>query len=106
MNRPLDDLHLQRGRLIERIAAQRAALIRDAQPVAHTLHKADIVVARVQAATSYVKRHPGIALLAMGGLFVFKGDRLWRWARRGFVAWRTWRALYDRWQMLAARPRL
>lgn len=105
MNRPLDDLHLRRGRLIERIAAQRATLIRDAQPVADTLHKADMVVARVHAATSYVKRHPSIALLAMGGLFVFKSDRLWRWTRRGFIAWRTWRTLRDRWQTLAARPR-
>ena len=96
MNHRLTELHLQRGRLLERIATQRAMLSYDAVPVNLALDKADRVLAYVQSATNYVKRHPGIAGLALAVLFALRTKRVWRWSRRAFIAWRTVRAFSER----------
>jgi len=93
MNHQLNEIHLQRGRLLERIAAQRAALSRDLQPVRASLSRVDRVLARVRSVTDYIKRHPSIAALAVAGLFAIKTERAWRWTKRAFFAWRAWRAL-------------
>ena len=46
MNRQLNELHLRRGRLLERIAAQRADLERDLRPVRASLSRVDRVIGR------------------------------------------------------------
>ena len=48
MNQALVDIAIRRGRLIERIANQRAALHRDLQPICGVLHTADQTIARVR----------------------------------------------------------
>ena len=105
MNHQLTELHVRRGRLLERIATQRAMLSYDAVPVTISLDKVDRVLARVQSATNYVKRHPGIVGLAFAILLALRTKRVWRWSRRAFIAWRTLRAFSDRLARLGLRVR-
>ena len=105
MNHRLTELHVRRGRLLERIATQRAMLGYDVVPVSVSLDKVDRVLAHVQSATNYVKRHPGIAGLALAILFALRTKRVWRWSRRAFIAWRTLRTFSDRLAGLGLRVR-
>ena len=103
MNHQLIEIHRQRGRLLERIAGQRAALSRDLQPVRASLSSVDRVVGRIRSVTDYIKRHPSIAALAVAGLFAIKTERAWRWTKRAFFAWRAWRAFGDKLTALGTR---
>ena len=105
MNHRLSELHLRRGRLLERIATQRATLALEVQPVRAALRTTDRALAYVQTGVDYVKQHPSIAALAVAALFVLKAGRAWRWAKRGFLAWRTWRMFSDRLFALGWRSR-
>ena len=96
MNHQRNKLLLRRGRLLERIATQRAALARDTQPVSVALSSADRMLDRVRSITDYIKRHPSLATLAVTVLFLMKSRRIWQWTKRSFVAWKTWRGLRDR----------
>lgn len=96
MNHLLSDLHVRRGRLIERIATQRATLGREMRPAYNLLYKVDRLVVRVHLIIDYVKQHPSVVVLGVAGLFFIKIERAWRWAKRGFFAWQTWRALCNR----------
>lgn len=103
MNRQLNEINLRRGRLLERIAAQRADLGRDMRPVHAALSRVDRGIGRIRSATDYVKRHPSIAALAVAGLLVLRKDGVWRWTKRAFFAWRTWHAFGDKLSALGAR---
>lgn len=96
MNHQLNELHLRRGRLLERIATQRAQLSREIQPVRTSLAKVDRVISRVRSTTDYIKQHPSVAALAVAVLFAIKTERVWRWTRRAFFAWQTWRTFSDK----------
>jgi hypothetical protein len=96
MNRRLNELHLRRGRLLERIATQRASLGRDTLPVRASLYRADRLIGGVRSVADYLKQHPSVMGLAVAALFIIKRDRAWRWAKRGFFAWRTWRLVRDK----------
>jgi hypothetical protein len=93
MNQRLVDISLRRGRLLERISVQRAQLAREIQPVRQALYTVDRAAAVVRSASDYLKRHPGQVAAVVGLLAIMKPRRLWRWARRGFLAWRTWRSV-------------
>jgi len=103
MNPGLNELHLRRGRLLERIAMQRVALQHDLQPVCAALDRADRVLVCVRSAVDYVQLHPSIAALAVAGIFVVKGRRVWRLAKRAFVAWQMWRAFGAKFALLRGR---
>jgi len=103
MNRRASELLLRRGRLLERIAAQRADLVHAAQPVRAALDTVDRVAGGVHAGIAYVKRNPVVAALAVAALFVIKGRRLWQWSKRAFIVWRAWRALRARIPMFGIR---
>ena len=105
MNHQLNEIHLRRGRLLERIAGQRAALSRDLRPVRASLSRVDRVIGRVRSVTDYIKRHPSIAALAVAGLFAVRTERAWRWTKRAFFAWRAWRAFGDKLTILGSRAR-
>ncbi len=105
MNRQLIELGIRRGRLIERIATQRATLTRDLQPIHHALNTADRTLAAVRAGTDYVKRHPGLVAALVALFVVRKPRRAWRWGKRGFVAWRTWRTIRERLRLTLATQR-
>ena len=93
MNRRLDDLLLQRGRLIERIAGQRAALRQDFVPVAQSLDTVDRGVAGIQAGLAYVHRHALAFSSAAGVLLLFRGKSALRWSARVFSLWKSWRVV-------------
>ncbi len=89
------ELALKKQRLLIESASLRTELSRHASDLVPLLAVAD----QLQAGTRWVGRHPEIiamtvAFLAAAG----SGPRrfLWRWIRRGFVAWRVWRSR-DRW---------
>jgi hypothetical protein len=102
--RRLNKLHLARGRLLERIATQRQDFAAAMVPVAGALATTDRIFARVRSGIAYVKAHPSLIVIATAMLFVFKAGRTLRWAKRGFIAWRSWRALKQKLPFLWARP--
>lgn len=81
---------LEKQRLQLAAASQRAALAEHAAGLQPLFDAAD----QVHAGARWLSRHPetvavGVAVLAA----IRPGVRrfLWRWGRRGFVAWRFWR---------------
>jgi hypothetical protein len=95
MNRRLDDLLLRRGRLIERLAGQRAALRRDSAPVTLALGKIDSAIIGIRSGVDYLSRH-ALATSAVAGFFlIFKGKTTLRWVRRAFSLWKSWRAVQN-----------
>lgn len=93
MNQELLDLAVERGRLIERISNQRQRLADELQPVGNALQTADRALATVRQGRDYVKQHPEIVAVGVALLIVMQPRRVWRWSKRGFFAWRTWRML-------------
>lgn len=91
MNQALIDLAVQRGRLIERIASQRQRLTQDLHPIAHALQTTDHAVAVLRSGAEYLEERPALVAAAVGLLLVLRPQRVWRWSRRGFLLWRTWR---------------
>ena len=106
MNHRLDELLLQRGRLIERIASQRAALSHDVVPVARALGKADAAAAWGRSLVDSIRRHPVAVSLAAVGLLAIKGKTLLRWTGRAFSLWRSWQAVQGVLQNLGGHIRL
>lgn len=105
MNHRLNELLLRRGRLLERIAYQRATLAHEAQPVRSALDTADRLLAVVCAGVDQVKRHPGLAAMAVAAFFISRPSRIWRWSKRAFFAWQTWRAVRNKLSVLGLRAR-
>lgn len=84
------ELALEKQRLRLEIASQRMALSRHAEGLMPVFAAGD----RICAGARWAAHHPevlagSVALLAA----VRPGVRrfLWRWSRRGFLAWRLWR---------------
>lgn len=96
MMQRLNELHLERGKLLERITTQRYVLINEVQPIRATLDRTDNVVAAVRSGIATVKRYPALAGVAAALVCILNARRAFRWARRGFFVWRTWRSLRDR----------
>ena len=74
----LNELRLQRGRLLERITTQRYILIAEVQPVRGTLQRTDKLLATLRRATTYVQQHPLEVGLATAVLFAFNIRRTLR----------------------------
>ena len=105
MDQRLIDIGIRRGRLIERIARQRALLGEQLQPVRSVLDATDRSIAGVRSGIAYLRQHPTIIVAAVALLVVLKPRRVWRWAQRGFVVWRTWRALRSQLAAFGLRSR-
>lgn len=91
MSRREIDLALERGRLQERIAAQRAAIAVQMAPIAGALATADRAISAGRKCGRYAKQHPlqiGAAFLALAAM---RPRSLWRWGQRALLAWGTWR---------------
>lgn len=93
MNQQLIDLAIERGRLLERISHQRQLLGQQLQPVGEGLATADRAIATVRRGSAYVKQHPELVAVTVAVLFLLRPSRVWRWSRRGFFVWRSWRLL-------------
>lgn len=105
MNQRLIDIGIRRGRLIERIASQRALLGEQLQPVRSVLNATDRGIAGVRSGIAYLRQHPGIVIATVALLVILKPRRAWRWAQRGFVVWRTWRMVRDQLAAFGLRAR-
>lgn len=93
MNARLIEIGIRRGRLLERIAAQRATLGTELRPLGAALQGADRALDKLRSTGDCLKAHPGTVAAAVALLVALKPSRVWRWSKRGFVAWRTWLAL-------------
>lgn len=89
----LIELHLQRGRLLERIATQRDTLSRQIVPLQRALNVGDRIARLADAGKTFVLQHPLAVAAALGTVLVLRPGRTLRWARRALMAWRTWTAL-------------
>jgi hypothetical protein len=94
MQEKLNELHQQRGRLLERIAAQRQVLSQQLAPLQGALDVSDRTTRLVQDAKTFVQKHPLGVALAIVAMMVLKPRTVLRWTQRGFFAWRTWRGLH------------
>ncbi|SFC22380.1 YqjK-like protein [Polaromonas sp. OV174] len=93
MSKSLTELHQQRGRLLERIAYQRAELRLQLQPLQNASDAGNRVFTLISAGLQYLKTHPLPLLLAGAALVLFKPRRAWRWFWRGVGIWRSWKVL-------------
>lgn len=89
MTSRLLELAVRRGALQERIAMQRRALSQHAAPLAAALSVGDTVIDGV----GWLKRHPVVVLAATAAIVLAKPRGALRWARRGLIAWRGWKAV-------------
>ena len=81
------ELALKRGRLQERIAAQRATLAAQVVPDRWWLATADRAVALGRSGVAYIRTHPLQVGAAFALLAILRPRRVWRWSRRAFIAW-------------------
>ena len=89
MNDKLLQLASRQGALKARIEAQRHTLAELAVPLENALARGDAVLQGVD----WLKHHPlaiGAAVLAV---VVARPRRAWRWAKRGFMVWRSWQGI-------------
>ncbi|EXI91620.1 MAG: hypothetical protein AW12_01192 [Candidatus Accumulibacter sp. BA-94] len=93
MNQEQIDLAVERGRLLERISSQRQLLAQQLQPLGGAMATADRVVVGARECGDYLARHPELVATSVAVLVILRPSRVWRWTRRGFLAWRTWRML-------------
>ena len=93
MNHHLADLYVQQGRLLERIAVQRAELKRQLLPVQRTAQRVDAALALLQRALRVLRNHPLSVAAALVGLVLLKPERAWAWGKRGLFLWRSWQRL-------------
>ncbi len=89
MNERLLQLAQRHGALKVRIAAQRRDLATHSAALAEVLSTGD----RVLAGVDWLKQHPAAVGAAVTAVVVARPRRAWRWAQRGFLAWRGWQAL-------------
>jgi len=92
MNEKLLRLAERRERLVAQAAAQRMALVQNIEPWRIPLARVD----QGLAALRVIKSHP--ALLIGGGILLaaLRPGRVWKWLRRGWVAWQMVRELRGR----------
>lgn len=98
MDDRLIELYVQRGRLRERIGAQRELVARELAPLATALGLADQGMAWFHRAKAYVMAHPAVVSAVVVAVLVWRPRWLFRAVRWGFVGWRGWRAWRDKGQ--------
>ncbi len=93
MQQRLIELHQQRGRLVERINAQRQSLSQHLVPLDRALDVGDRVARMVQDTKAFVLRHPLAIAALLVTVVVLRPGTVLRWSQRGLLAWRTWRTV-------------
>lgn len=87
MNARLLDLALRKQRLQFKSDALREQWRQHAQGLAPAFGVAD----QVRAGADWLGRHPEVLLGAGVAIAVARPRALWRWMRRGAIAWQFWR---------------
>lgn len=86
MNEKQLELAARRGALGVRIASQRDALSYHAKGLERLLDKGDAAVRGID----WLKQHPLAVGASVAVAVILRPRRAARWAKRGFVAWRSW----------------
>lgn len=94
MQTRLIELHQQRGRLLERIAAQRNTLSQQLAPLHRLLSVSDRASRAAQDGKAFVRQHPWAVAAVVAVVVVLKPRAVLRWTQRGLSAWRTWRSIH------------
>lgn len=92
MNQRLLELATRRGELMAHIAVQRANIAAHTTPFEQMLGRAD----RIVAGASWLKKRPQLIIAFFVGLALVRPRRVWRWGKRAFFLWRSWKALRSR----------
>lgn len=93
MQQRLNELHLQRGRLQERIAHQRQTLVEQTAPLQALLARGERLAQSGRDGIAWVKAHP-LSLTALALLVVILRPRAaLRWIGQGYGLWRTWKSV-------------
>lgn len=82
------DLARERARLVALCAEQRADIAAAVRQLNGPLNVAD----KGLSAARYLRDHPWLLGLAAAAVAVTRGRGPWKWAQRGFMAWRAYRA--------------
>ncbi len=93
MDDRLIELYVQRGRLRERINAQRGQLARELAPVSGALQLVDRSRALVHQAQRWLAANPTVIAAVVVALVVWRPRAVLRAARWGFSTWRSWSRL-------------
>jgi YqjK-like protein len=93
VNKKLLALHLERGRLLERIAHQRTTLAMQLAPLQKMSASAGRVMVTARSGLAYIRSHPAGVAAVLSTLVMLRPRGTWRLLRRGLVIWRSWRTL-------------
>jgi hypothetical protein len=93
MAKTLPELAQERARLTERIQAQRANLARELAPLQRVSQAGNTLSALVGEVLAYMRSRPVATAVMLGGAMLLKPRGAWRWAKRGFLIWRGFRAV-------------
>jgi hypothetical protein len=96
MNPAALELALKKQRLQIAGESLRADFGRHASGLRPTLAVGDLAVD----AGYWLRAHPQVVVATTVALLVAKPSRVWRWGRRAFLGWQTWRRIQD----FLARP--
>lgn len=84
---------IQRGRLIERIAQQRAAVAVELAPVVLALDAADQAIDGAEKMRRWISENPVVAGAGLLALLIWRPKGLVKLARNGVVSWRALRLI-------------
>ena len=84
---------LQRGRLLERISQQRAALALELAPVVGVLTTADQVIDGAEKTRRWIGENPLISGILVIGLLIWRPKGALKLAKNGAVGWRALRLI-------------
>ena len=76
-------------------AKQLQELKREYELLQAAFAKGDAVVDGVD----WLKQHPGVVGAVVAVAAILRPKRVWRWGRRGFLAWQGWQAIRKRLQI-------
>ena len=93
MNRHLLKLHLERGRLQERIAQQRVELAVQLMPLKRASGTVSRMMALAQDGVDYVRKNPFQVSAALAMAVVLRPKRTWQLLQTGLQVWRGWSVL-------------
>ena len=89
MNQRLLELATRHGALKAKIDEQRRVLSQHTKKVERAFDRADSVMDGV----AWLKKNPAVVGAAIATLVVARPKRTWRWAKRGYLGWRSWQAI-------------
>lgn len=94
---------VQRGRLLERITQQRLALQTSTIPLADALNAADRIIAGAERTKRWVAENPLAVGVGVFVLLIWRPRGVLKLAKNGFIGWRTWRTIRQKFGTLTSR---